>query len=131
MGYLLDTHTLLWYLDNDMFLLKSAYKIISNNDSQCYVSYVSFYEISIKANIKKLELKNTIADYKEALIKNGFLILEIKASHLNYYINLPKFDNHKDPFDKLLITTAATENLSIITKDEKFNNYKNIVTAIW
>jgi PIN domain nuclease of toxin-antitoxin system len=131
MKYLFDTHTLLWYLDNDKLLSTKAQKIISDLNSECYISYASFFEMSIKANIKKLVLKNSIEDYKNGLLENGFILLSISSTHLDYYINLPVFENHKDPFDRLLIATAATENLTLISIDEKFKNYQNIVKTIW
>jgi PIN domain nuclease of toxin-antitoxin system len=131
MKYLFDTHTILWYLDNDKLLSTKAQKIISDLNSECYVSYASFFEMSIKANIKKLVLKNSIEEYKNGLLENGFKLLPISSTHLDYYINLPVFENHKDPFDRLLIARAATENLSILSIDEKFKNYQNIVQTIW
>jgi PIN domain nuclease of toxin-antitoxin system len=131
MKYLFDTHTLLWYLDNDKLLSTKAQKIISDLNSECYISYASFFEMSIKANIKKLVLKNSIEDYKNGLLENGFILLPISSTHLDYYINLPVFENHKDPFDRLLISTAAVENLTVLSIDEKFKNYQNIVKTIW
>jgi PIN domain nuclease of toxin-antitoxin system len=131
MRFLFDTHTLLWYLDHDELLSPRVREILSDINSVCYVSYVSFFEMSIKANIRKLTIKNTIQEYQRGLLENGFKILPITTKHLDYYVSLHAVEYHKDPFDRLLISTAAVGNLTILSIDEKFKNYHNIVSTIW
>ena len=87
--------------------------------------------MAIKVNIKKLQLKKSIEEYKNGLIENGFTIIPIEIHHLEYYTHLPQNLTHKDPFDTLIISTAAMEDLKIISKDEKFNLYQDIVETVW
>ena len=87
--------------------------------------------MAIKSNIGKLDLSLSIKEYENGLTENGFSMLQIKSEHLEFYKDLPNFSNHKDPFDRLLISTAAVENLSIISKDTKFNLYEKLVKTVW
>ena len=131
MGYLLDTHTVLWYFDDISNLSAKTYQILSDIETDCYVSIISIYEMAIKVNINKLQLTKTIEEYSNGLLENGFRIIPIETSHLAHYVKLVQFPTHKDPFDRLIISTAAVENLKIITKDEKFNLYSDIVETVW
>ena len=58
-------------------------------------------------------------------------LLPITVNHLEKYTDLPQISNHKDPFDRLIIATAIAENFIIITADEKFENYKDLVNVVW
>jgi PIN domain nuclease of toxin-antitoxin system len=58
-------------------------------------------------------------------------ILPISAQHIFMYQNIPIVEDHKDPFDKLIIATAITEDLDIITADAKFVYYKDLINTIW
>jgi PIN domain nuclease of toxin-antitoxin system len=87
--------------------------------------------MAIKVNINKLQLKKTIEEYKNGLIENGFKMIPIEIHHLDFYTNLAQNPTHKDPFDRLIISTAAVESLKIISKDEKFNLYQDIVETVW
>jgi PIN domain nuclease of toxin-antitoxin system len=131
MRFLLDTHTVLWYFDEIGNLSERTHEIIAKNEDECFVSIISLYEMAIKVNIKKLHLQKSIDEYKNGLIENGFTIIPIEIHHLEYYTNLPQNPTHKDPFDRLIISTAAVENLKIISKDEKFNLYQDIVETVW
>jgi PIN domain nuclease of toxin-antitoxin system len=102
-------------------------KAIEDTDKLKYISIVSFWEIAIKLSLKKLELE---VPYKELLIqavKNGFEILPLAFVHSAGIISL-EF-HHKDPFDRMIISQAITENLQIITRDDKFERYP--VSVIW
>jgi PIN domain nuclease of toxin-antitoxin system len=55
MGYLLDTHTILWVLENDNKLSSNARQVIENIQKDCFVSIASLFEIAIKRKIGKLE----------------------------------------------------------------------------
>jgi PIN domain nuclease of toxin-antitoxin system len=129
--FLIDTHVILWLLDDYSNLSKFAQESILDTKSSIFVSKVSLFEISIKKNISKLNIQYSINGILNELKNQNIEILEIEQKHLDYYINLPVFENHKDPFDRLLIATAATENLTLISIDEKFKNYQNLVQTIW
>jgi len=58
MQYLLDTHTLIWFIDNNKMLSSRAAKEIINMKNDCFISIASLWEIAIKCNIGKLQLKS-------------------------------------------------------------------------
>jgi len=124
MAYLLDTHTILWSLDNYDKLSKTARSIIEDVDSTCYASVISFFEIAIKTKTGKLELSQPVSRYYEEIQTIGIRMLPIKPVYLDRYDRLPLYENHRDPFDRFLIATASHENLDIITIDEKFDLYE-------
>jgi len=127
MSYLLDTHAFLWFLNGSEELSKNARQAIEDNTKLKYVSIVSFWEIAIKLSLKKLELATSHKELLTQAIKNGFEILPLTFDHSAGIISL-EF-HHKDPFDRMIISQAITENLQIITKDEKFDLYP--VSLIW
>ena len=61
----------------------------------------------------------------------GLILLPIEVAHLETYLSLPQFDNHKDPFDRLIIATSCTEKFAIISIDEKFKLYQDIIGIVW
>ena len=130
MQYLLDTHTILWYLFGDNRLSKNARNIIESH--VCFYSYASFWEISIKQSKKKLEFTHTIYEIDEMCRRAGFRKLPITLDDFNRIRNLPFQDNvrHNDPFDRILISQALENDLTIVTTDENIPLYYNVKT-IW
>lgn len=116
--FLLDTHILIWWL-NDSPQLKPVIKqmLESNNDS-FYVSAASVWEIGTKQTLGKLTVS---ADLLTAIRDNDFELLSISAEHADYATKLPL--HHKDPFDRLLIAQATLENMTIISQDSIFESY--------
>lgn len=117
MRILLDTNALLWLLGDDKRLSSSARAAIESA-SEILISEVSLWEISIKINIGKL---NPIAGIYETIENLGFRRLHIKDSHLAKYESLPLI--HRDPFDRMLVTQALTEKLTLLTSDEILKEY--------
>ena len=128
MKVLLDTHTLLWFLNGDDDKLPESVKdIILNQENKKFVSIISFLEISIKTSLGKLKLDNGFKNLIEATIFNGFEILDIS---LNHTLTLSELEFiHRDPFDRILVSQAIVENLTILTKDGYIKNYN--VKSIW
>ncbi|HMR84925.1 MAG TPA: type II toxin-antitoxin system VapC family toxin [Niabella sp.] len=131
MKFLLDTHTLIWYVQGNTSLSQKAYQLIDEPLNEIFVSMVSFYQIAIKLKIGKLELNTPLHKYFNNVISHNILVLPISEKYLSEYDNVPLISTHKDPFDRLIIATAITEKMSIITVDEQFSNYKDMVTLIW
>ena len=131
MNLLLDTHTLLWCIENHPDLSKKALLLIDDLNNDIFVSMVSFYEVAIKVNIGKMKLGKTIEAFYRQTIIAKIEVLPISPIHLNALSSLPLFPNHKDPFDRLIIATALTENLPIISADNKFALYKELVDIVW
>lgn len=127
MNYLLDTHTLLWFLGKKANLSETALQATENPASQCYCSIASLWEMTIKSSLGKLVLPftlNTLANYFH---ENEIKILSISLADLVTYQSLPL--HHKDPFDRMLIAQAVANNFTIITKDQLFSQYQ--VSLLW
>jgi PIN domain nuclease of toxin-antitoxin system len=127
MAYLLDTHILIWLPDEPEQLSQTSHSIINDRDEECYVSIASLWEIAIKFNLKKLELKIAFEDIQNKLEEYNIKILQIHYSHLQQYVQLPLL--HKDPFDRISIAQALSNSIAIISKDGLITQYN--VQTIW
>lgn len=130
MAYLLDTHIVLWALGEENRLSPSLRNIISNADSACFVSTASLFEIAIKKKIGKLELAKPLTEYIREIERIGLHLLPISPNHLEFYDLIPLHDDHRDPFDRLIIAIAYFEKFTILSVDEKFSKYSEFVKVI-
>jgi PIN domain nuclease of toxin-antitoxin system len=121
MSYLIDTHILLWWLENSPKLKKSVKKILENSDNQIYVSSVSVWEIVIKKTLKKLEAPTNLI---EMIHHHDFDELPVRFQHATALEKLAL--HHNDPFDRLLIAQCLSENLTFITEDAQIKKYKGL-----
>ncbi len=127
MNFLLDTHTLIWYITDDRKLPKKIRAIIDEPDHICFVSLASYWEMAIKNSLGRLDFKKPIAKIFEIVDQSGFEILPLNIAHILRATSLPF--HHHDPFDRMIIGQAIVEELTILTKDEKFPPYP--VSLIW
>ena len=127
MRYILDTHTVIWYFGNSLKLPNNLRDLIDNSENTVYISSASLWEIAIKTSLEKLKLSSSFDDLLNTVNDYDYNILQIKHEYLRIYYNLPLL--HRDPFDRLLISTAISENLTLITKDENIQKYD--VPWIW
>ena len=131
MTYLIDTQILIWYQLIDQKLKSPVYAILTDESNKILVSQVSLYEIAIKQKIGKMpEIQISISQLVELIQKDGFEILGIKNQHINQYDAIPLFSDHKDPFDRLILATALSEQIPIISADENFKLYREIIDLI-
>ncbi len=121
MRLLLDTHTLLWFYGGDESLPADLKEIIGDPANDCYISIASLWEITIKISLGKLEISTPITELFSFLERNQFWVVPIEFDHLLHLQKLPH--HHKDPFDRLIIAQALSENLPIATKDQFFGHY--------
>jgi len=126
--YLLDTHTLLWFLSGDDRMSAESKNIISDPKNHCYISIASLWEIAIKIKIGKLKLTFELNELATYLFKNNIEILPIGFEHILETLNLE--DHHRDPFDRIILAQAKCERLALISKDENFAKYDHI-KLIW
>jgi len=125
MNYLLDTHYVLLSLFAPGKIPASIVKIIENEEDEKYVSGISIWKISLKYSIGKLELYGTNPEgLYDSILEAGFKILDLKNIDAATFFRLPLQDNHKDPFDRLLIWQAIQNNLIFLTKDKKIDQYR-------
>lgn len=127
MAYLLDTHTLLWFVAGDKQLPESSKEIIKNVNESCFLSAASLWEITIKHQLKKLELGISLEELFEFVDRNQIEIIPINSLHLLQLSKLPFY--HHDPFDRMIIAQAISENLKLISKDSIFKKYP--VNLVW
>ena len=121
MKILLDTHTFLWFLGGDSELSKQAKKFIETPKNEKYISIASFWEISIKNSLGKLTLDIPFAQLKTEVIKNSFQILPISFDDTLLLSTLPF--HHNDPFDRIIISQAMRNNLTLVSRDSNFSLY--------
>ena len=122
MRYLLDTHTLLWFIPEDQKLSDRARQLILDSNSEIFLSIASFSEIAIKVNIGKLALDKAFNQlFPDELDSCGIEILDITIDSLIQLTTLPP--HHGDPFDRLIIAQALVESLPIIGVDGTFDTY--------
>ena len=121
MKYLLDTHIVLWFAENSPKLSDSAKSIILNETNEKYVSIVSCWEVSIKLSLGKLDLSGGTREYFRIIQKNGFGLLQVMEGYLVVLEVLPF--HHRDPFDRLLISTAIANNLVLLSDDAQLLAY--------
>lgn len=119
MKLLIDTHILLWVVENDLRLKKEIRKKIDEAEV-VYVSMASIWEIAIKVNLDKLKFID-FENIVETLESFGFEILSLKCEHLLCFAKLPLL--HRDPFDRMLIAQAKSEPLILITEDKHIQGY--------
>jgi PIN domain nuclease of toxin-antitoxin system len=127
MRYLLDTHTVIWVAENSPRLSETAAKTILDTNSNIYVSIVSAWEVAIKCSLGKLKVDGGVSEFFRIIRENGFLILPINAAYVECVQRLPFI--HRDPFDRMLVATAATEGMTIVTADKNIFEYG--VPCIW
>ena len=127
MKYLLDTHIVLWVAENSYFLSEKAKTAILDENNEKYVSIVSVWEVAIKLRTNKLHLDGGLQEFYRMIDDNGFLTLSIEREYLLLLEQLQFY--HKDPFDRLLITTTLSENMTLISADENIHKYK--IPCLW
>ena len=124
MKYIIDTHYVLWTLFEPEKIDNDILAILKDVNITKLVSGISFWEISLKYSLGKLELFGTNPDeIYEKINESGFEIIPIENEVFTSYYKLPKKDTHKDPFDRILIWQAILNELTIITKDKKMAEY--------
>lgn len=119
MNYLIDTHALLWFAQGSKELSKKALQLMENEE--CYYSIASLWEIAIKQKLGKLDDAMTILELDLFCKNAGFISLQINQYHIEKTKSLDFI--HRDPFDRILISQAQIENLTIITRDTIIPKY--------
>ena len=123
MKYLLDTHAFLWAVSNSETLSKKASEAIKSPKNDIYVSAVTFWEISIKTRIKKLDLDTLKPEDLIPLAeKMEFEVISLTPEEAITYHNLLE-NNHKDPFDRMLIWQSISRDMALISKDHEFKKF--------
>ena len=118
MKLILDTHVILWWLEDRTNVSESARDAISDPTNIAMVSAVSAWEVAIKRGLGKLDAPS---DFVESIEFCGFLSLPITMKHGMATESLPL--HHRDPFDRMLIAQAIVENATLVTRDPLIRLY--------
>ena len=115
---LLDTHVLLWALEDSQALNADARRSITDTRNEVFVSAASIWEMAIKRSQGKLRTPDNLADTVQ---EAGFAALPITLAHAEQAGMLPP--HHRDPFDRMLVAQALAEGLVLVTDDAHIPKY--------
>ena len=127
MNLLLDTHILIWALNEDPRLPERARKMILDKDNVIYYSSVSIWEVSIKHENHPDNVEFTGKDLSQYCKEAGFLPIGICDKHIFALETIKRTEGappHHDPFDRMLIAQAKAEKMSFITHDSLIPYYE-------
>lgn len=121
MKLLLDTHVMFWWLRDSPRLGSRAKAFIAAPQAELLVSFASFWELSVKAQLGKLpECGSALMRGAEA---GGLSLLGLTSGHLEVLESLEMRPDHKDPFDRLILAQAISEQATLVTRDAKLLAY--------
>jgi PIN domain nuclease of toxin-antitoxin system len=131
MIYLLDTHYMLWCIAASQNLSKKVKEVITDPNNSIIVSTISFWEVSLKSSLDKLEITGFAPEnLPEACLKMGFEIVVLSPEDSSTYHRL-KAIYHKDPFDRMLIWQAIQSNYTMISVDKNVKKYMSEGLKVW
>ena len=133
MEYLIDTHVFLWALMDTKKIPKNVYKLLEDINTKVYISPISFWEIAIKHQAKKLDLQGiNVLHLPHIAEQYDFELLTPTTYDYVSITQIPYKENHHDPFDRILIQQAIRNDLVLLSKDEKFQQYEeNGLQLMW
>lgn len=125
MNCLLDTHIFLWAIFEPEKITGKLRNLILDSESICYISVITFWEISLKFSKGKIDLKGILPNQFPVIAKNdGFEILQLDEDVTSTFFKLPRIKN-KDPFDRMLAWQAISCDCTLLTQDRDFSDYKD------
>ena len=124
MKLLLDTHAALWWLADDDRIGEKVIRHLTDDTNQVLISAVVVWEVAIKRSLGKLDAPE---DLGPTLLSAGAQPLPVTLEHAAAVEKLPW--RHRDPFDRLLVAQALTEDAAIVSRDEPLSEYG--VAIVW
>ena len=121
MKLLLDTNALIWWFNDDPRLGPQTKSLIANPRVAVSVSVASFWEISIKHRLGKLD--DCGSELMSEVQQGRFSIIAITAQHLELLECLPLRPEHKDPFDHIILVQAQATGAILVTSDQRMRDY--------
>ena len=121
---LLDTHTLLWAIGKTKELSKIVIQEIKSPNNEILVSAVSLWEIALKHSLGKLVVNFDIENIPEYCKKMKFELIPLEPIDALNSVQLPQKNNHKDPFDRMLIYQCIKNKYTLVSKDSRTELYK-------
>ena len=127
MKILLDTHVVLWAMDDNPKLTEVARKMILDSKNEIYYSTASVWETTIKHMSKPDKIMINGSKFSEYCKQMGYQTLSIEDKHVEKLETLvyhKDVQDHNDPFDRILIAQAKSEGMQFMTHDTKIPNYQ-------
>jgi len=125
MRLLLDTHILLWTLDDSPKLSRGAREAMMAPGVECFVSSISFWEIAIKASLRRRDFRVDIDKLVAGARAAGLRFLDFRPEHAVRIARLPR--QHPDPFDRALVAQALVEPMILLSQDAALLPYGRAV----
>ena len=108
MNYLLDTHTFLWFINDDLSLSPAAKALIEFSENTIHLSIINLWELAIKVSLGKLEVPSPFMPFMLGQLReNEITLMGLTTEHIELVITLPF--HHRDPFDRLIIAQSLSE----------------------
>jgi PIN domain nuclease of toxin-antitoxin system len=125
---LVDTHVVIWALNDDANLSPHARSVLANEAIQMYVSSVSAWEIGTKYRSGKLPgVAQLMSDFAGKLRADGYLFLSVSVDHSLLASSFTM--KHKDPFDRLIVAQAMIEKIPLLSADRTLEAFP--VERVW
>jgi len=121
MRILLDTHAFLWAIADDPRLGPISRELIDSRAEAVLLSLVSLWEIAIQHSLGRGDMPISAVQALAWAEESGFEWLPLAPGHILCLENLPP--HHRDPFDRLLIAQAISEDLTLLSADAVFSSY--------
>jgi len=128
MRFLLDTHIILWGLTTPERLSPRAREILADNANEFVFSSVNMWEIAVKRALGRPDFLTEAAAARRQLLVNGFFELVMTSEHAIFAASLPQI--HKDPFDRLLVSQATVEGITLLTSDRIVTEYPGPIQRV-
>jgi len=123
MRFMVDTHILIWTLNNPSRIQGDITKILQSENSEVFYSQISLWEIAIKYGLGKLDLKGHSPEEFYQAVEQSFMQCEaLDNEDLISSHRLPQ--KHKDPFDRMLVWQCIKEGHTLLSADEKLEEYR-------
>lgn len=126
MKILIDTHIAIWSIEDNPQLSQKAKDILLDKNNEIFFSVASAWEVTIKHNAHPEIFPESGENFADGCEDNGFIALPIMLKHVYAVSSLKRSDNaprHKDPFDRILLAQAKSENMMFLTHDALIPDY--------
>lgn len=134
MKYLLDTHILFWAMSNENKIPERVLAVLNDRENAIFFSSASVWEVVIKHEKSPQKMPVSGQEFLDGCLNAGFIPLSVEVNHVLTVSNLHRKNDaphHNDPFDKLLISQAKIEGMTLITHDSLLDGYaENCVMTI-
>lgn len=121
MKFLIDTHILLWHLEDNPKQSETVKKELQDSSNQIFISQASLWEMSIKISLGKLKIPVPLEDLLFHLERSAWTIMPIQNKDILRLLDLPY--HHSDPFDRIIASQCLNQDLTLVTKDSIFEHY--------